>query len=180
MNRFLTSFTSFPMGRPARLLLGLLLAFGSFRLTATPVFTGDPRKVKQATEAADALGAAQRNSVAAADAKLLVIDPAALAEAARLRVDRYVTTERLTEELATHLQVQINPVAVERLHLGIAHLLGTDQPAGFVPATADISTLQELATRHARALQQWLAPWLPQPAYDRYVALLDGWQVIAN
>ncbi len=103
-----------------------------------------------------------------------------LGETASLRVDRYATTERLTRDLAKALGLDTNPVAVERLHLGVAHLLDTDASATLHPDKANISTLPQLTARHTREMQRWLASWLPEPAYDRYVALLDKFRVKAN
>ncbi len=169
-----------------RSLRSTLALVASLLLTANPAtvqarsFGGDARKVKQATEAAAALSAAQHTATATLDARSAPVDAVALAEAARLRVDRYATTERLTRELATALALDTNPAAVERLQLGVSHLLGADTPAGFDPATADVSTLPELTARHTREMQRWLASWLPQTAYDQYVALLDTFQAKAN
>ena len=52
-----------------------------------------------------------------------------------------------------------------------------DTPAGFVPATADIVSLQELVTTQTWALQRQLTEWLPETAFGRYQALLDQWEV---
>lgn len=124
--------------------------------------SGDGNKARKAAGTA-----AKRNAE-------LVPNSRAWAEAQQRRVDRYATANRLSTELLSQLNLTTDATASAQVETLVAQLLGTNTADGYLPATLKVYSLEDLLRNQTTPMQRALASWLPQPSYDRYVALLDG------